>query len=228
MRFTKVARCVIADTIALSALLVIGLVVHLAWHVPFPLTLLQALGLELLVLAYPISVLHYDHDSHKLRDTHDRQVKFELIAFGGLAAGLGLLSFFLFFHRFGLSPAYIDTSNYVYREGTTVVLLTLALCQTLHLIFVRLDAERKFKAASLVANPALLRAWFVSLLVLLNCMYNPLFHSIFGTQRLGLADWLLALLMAAIYFALRQLQRSSREHSHHAVVQLQREVHHHK
>lgn len=224
MKLTKVTRSVLTDVIALVTIFVVGLIVEHAYHIPLPVTFIQLLGLELLVLARPIATLRYDRDKHKVRDTHDRQVIFEIVVFGLISAGLAALNYLFFFARHSLSPAYIDTANPLYLQATTLALLTLAFCQSLHLFFTRADAEKNLSLHYSRKNKKLLQAWAVALFVLLNFVYDPLFHGLFRTRPLDAIDWLSALAMAGIYFGTRLTQRHTREHTRHAVAKLHREL----
>jgi len=224
MKLNKISRAVITDVTALLLVLLIGEMVWLRQHIPLAITALQALGLELLVLALPASRLKYDKDRHKVRDTHDRQVVFEIIISVLIAAGLAYLNYLWFYGRHNLSAAYIDTTSDLYRSATTLVLLTFTMTQTLNLIFIRADAESKLMPSLNLKNKKLVQAWLLSAFVLLNMIYDPLLQAVFKTKSLGFMDWISAAALALVYFGLRLLQRHTREHTRHAVIKLHRET----
>lgn len=223
LRLTKVARAVITDVIALVAILILGAAMSGLHHIPLAITPLQALGLELLVLAYPVAMLRYDPGKHKVRDTHDRQVIFELVAFGLAAAALAYASYLAFFIVHSLSPAYIDTGNPLYREASTVALFTIALCQRIHLAFLRVDADKHFSRKAFLGRH-FLRAWVITAFLLLNFAYDPLFQAVFHTEALSVLGLLTAVFFAGVYFGLKLLQRHSREHTRHTVAELHRQL----
>lgn len=208
--------------------MIISKYVHAIYHIPAAITLIQAFGIEVLLLAWPASRIRFDHDRHKVRDTHNRQVIFEVTLFGLAGAVVAYLNFLLFFARHHLSPVYIDLGYEQYHVAVSLAILTLVLCQTLHLVFVRADAEKELTMKQVFANRQLNQAWALSAFILLNIIYNPIFQFVFNTKPLSLLDWFWALLAAGIYSGLRTVQRYSREHAHHAVVQLHHEVHGHK
>jgi magnesium-transporting ATPase (P-type) len=224
MNLTKITRSVLTDVLALGSVLTVGLVMRSSYHIPLIMSFMQLIGLELLVLVWPIATLRYDHDKHRVRDTHDRQVIFEIVLFGLIAAGLAMLSYLLFFARHSLSPVYIDPSNPLYLQATTVALLTLALCQSIHLFFTRADAEKKLSLHYTRKNKKLLQAWALSLFIVVNFVYDPLFQALFSTKPLSLLDWLSAVALAGLYFGAKLVQRHTREHTRHTVAKLHREL----
>jgi len=223
MKLTKVARAVLTDSLALVVTFALSLIVLNTQHLPLAIRLIQVLGLALL-LSWPVATLRHDTHKHKVRDTHQRQVVFEILAFGLVAASLAYLNYSWFFVRHGLSAAYLDTTSNLYMEATSVTLLTLLLCQTVHLVFVRNDHEKRLSHTFLRGNQELHRAWAVSAFILLNLLYNPLLQVVFKTAGLDFWDWLSALLMASLYTGLKVIQRHSREHTHHAVLKLHHEL----
>lgn len=223
MKLTKVTRAVVADIIALATTFVLSLIFLNGQHLPLGIRFVQLLGLALL-LSWPVATLRHDSHKHKVRETHQAQVLFEIIAFGMVAAALAYLNYSWFFVRHGLSGAYLDITSNLYFQATTVTLLTLALCQTVHLVFVRNDHEKQLSRTFLRGNQELQRAWAASAFILLNLIYNPLLQTVFKTARLDFWDWVSALLMAAAYTGLKVFQRHTREHTRHTIVRLHHEL----
>jgi magnesium-transporting ATPase (P-type) len=217
MHLSKTARSVWTDGVALLAVLIIGLIGFLAYHVPLAITLWQVVVIELLILAYPIKTLQPKNSRKHEQPRH--QAIFEIITFGLLAAAIAYLNYRLFFGREGFSPAYIDTGNPLYAQATTLACLTISLCQLMNLGFIQADTQKHFH----LKQPQL-QALAVSLFALLNIIYNPWLHGLFGTKALGLVDWLTALAAVVLYSGLRLLQRHTRQHTRHAVIKLHHEV----
>lgn len=223
---SRIARCVLTDLSVIVSMLVLGLIISSVWHIPLAMPIILLLAMEVLSQAYPISTLN--HERHKKSERHHRHVKFEIIGFGIWAAIVTYASYLLFFGYHVLSPTYIDTSSSFYAQATTVALITLAFCQALNILFTRADDHEHIGTDFLWKNQKLLRAYGVSLFLLLNAVYNPWFHSLLGTANLGFVEWIAAIFCAGLYVGGRRLQRYTRLHTRHALIKLDRELHKHK
>lgn len=188
--------------------------------------IVMLLAMELLSQAYPISTL--DHERHQKSTRHHKHVKIEIIGYGIWAAIVTYMSYLLFFGYHVMSPTYIDTSSELYAQAGTVALITLALCQGLNILFTRADDHQHIGTEHLWKNQKLLRAYGVSLFLLLNAVYNPLLQSLIGTANIGFVEWIAAIFCAGIYVGGRRLQRYTRLHTRHALINLHRELHKHK
>ena len=129
------------------------------------------------------------------------------------------------FVRHHLSPAYIDTTNPLYLEATTLTYVTLVLCLYVYLLFERADTHEKFFTSYLWSNKKLLGAFGLSLVLIGGIVYTPFLHGYFSTANLGWGEWFSALLAAGAYFAFRLAQRHTRKHTRRAVLKLHHEVH---
>jgi P-type Ca2+ transporter type 2C len=230
----KAARCAMTDNASELIAILISLVGQVAFHVPLAITAIQILAIDVIAQIFPITALGWDKAQANLMLAHPRRLKDhiiqwatvrEFLMFGLLSAGLAYLNFLLFFARRGLSPAYIDTTSGLYSEATILTYLTLVLCQFMNLLMVRSDEHESFFSRYLWSNKKLLIAFGLSLFCIVNIMYNPVIQPYFHAGPLGLLDWLLALAAAAIYLAIRLLQRHTRKHTRSAVIRLHQEVH---
>ena len=197
--------------------LIIGLISRAIYHVPAPLTLLQILGIELLVLLYPASVLSRAPSS---RHSH---LHFDALLFGMIAACIAYGSFLLTFVWHGISPVSIDTAHQLFQQATTVALVGLGLCQLTNLLLVR-SSNRGLLTIGLWHNRQLVRALAVAGFLLLNVSYNPVFQAVFGTAALQPVDWLTIAIGLSLYMGFRRLQHHTHRHSRHVVLELHREI----
>ena len=225
MNLTKIARCVLTDTVALFLALIIGGVAMLIAHVPPAVTLIQVLAVELLAQAFIISALAEDKRPRKPRQAARHQLVAEIIIFGALAAIIAYLNYRLFFVRHDLAPAYIDTTHPLYVQATTLAYVTLVLCQFMNTQFVRSDERKHFFTSYLWRNKKLVRVAGISFVIMLAIIYIPWLQSLFGTEALGVSDWIMALVAAALYSGARSLQRHTRQHTRHEIIKLHRKVH---
>jgi len=85
-------------------------------------------------------------------------------------------------------------------------------------MLVRSDNHEHFFTSYIWSNKKLLIAFGISFFCILNIIYNPWVRPYFHAGSLTLIDWLTALGTAAIYFALRLLQRHTRKHTRTALL----------
>ena len=230
----KILRCSLTTITGKLALVVISIVSFGLWQTAPAINGPQLLAIDIIGLAMPLTALGHDVTRHKLKRQTVTELRHELTAwravggfvgFGGLTAVLAYGNYLLFFARHHLSPAHLDLSLPLYHQATTLTYLTLVLCLYVHLMFERADAHDRLFTDYLLDNEQLLRAFGLSLFLIVNIVYNPWLQSFFSSGALGLVDWLTALLVAALYVVFRLTQRHTRKHTRHAVLKLHREIH---
>lgn len=223
---SRIARCVLTDLSAIVFVVILGLIISSVWHVPMPMPIVFLLAMEVFSQALPVSTLK--HEWHEKSKRHHRHVRLEIVGFGIWAAIATYISFLLYFGYHVISPVYIDTSSELYAQAATVALITLAFCQALNILFTRADDHEHIGTNFLWKNQKLMRAYGISLFLLLNIVYNPVFHTIIGTTNIGFVEWMAAFFCTGIYVGGRRLQRYTRLHTRHALIKLHHELHKHK
>jgi Ca2+-transporting ATPase len=149
----------------------------------------------------------------------------EFAGFGLLSAVLAYGNFLWFFDREGLSASYIDTTNHLYMQATTLTYVTLVLCQFINLLLVRTDNSEPFFTKYLWSNKKLLWAFGISIFCILNLVYNPVVQPYVRTDGLSVIDWLTALLATGVYLLIRLFIRNLPSHSREDIIGLHHEVH---
>jgi Ca2+-transporting ATPase len=197
-------------------------------------TAIQILAIDVIAELFPITALGWDKAGHNLmkdapRKLNDhivnKQAVREFVGYGILSAILAFGNFMFFFVREGLSPTFIDVTSGLYAQATILTYVTLVLCQFMNLMLVRADAHEKFFTSYLWSNKKLLVAFAISFFCIGNIIYNPVIQPYFNAAPLSVIDWLTAVVVAAIYLAIRLAGRHSRKHTRHAVIKLHQEVH---
>jgi Ca2+-transporting ATPase len=225
----KAARCALTDNAGELFTVLLGLAALALFHIAPAITAIQILAIDVVAQILPITALGWDEAQGKLMHEKPRSLRDHIInshaitgfiGFGALAAGLSYGNYLLFFARHHLSAARLDPTLPLYHQATTLTYLTLVLCLYVYLLFERSDAHERFFTSYLWSNTKLLAAFGLSF-VLIGCIiYSSWIQPYFSTGSLGFVDWLTALSCAALYLGFRMLQRHTRKHSRHAVLQL--------
>jgi len=223
----KAARCALTDNAGELLVILISLVGQTVFHVPLAITAIQILAIDVIAQMFPITALGWDSAQHRLMHDQPRRLGdhiinrhavAEFIGFGLLSAGLAYGNFLFFFERRGLSPVHLDNTSTLYFKATILTYVTVVLCQFINLMLVRSDNHEHFFTSYIWSNKKLLIAFGISFFCILNIIYNPWVRPYFHAGSLTLIDWLTALGTAAIYFALRLLQRHTRKHTRTALL----------
>jgi magnesium-transporting ATPase (P-type) len=226
MHVTKVARCVLTDVSTLLLTILLSAFATLHSHIPAALTFIQIVTIELLILAWPVAYFVRDKNAKHQREPLS-VAGMEITVFAVLAASLAYGNYLLFYSRHTIDPAYMDPANPLHAHATTVTLATVALCGLINIKLVSLsDKKHVFRKESL--ENELVKRLLVAVAVLLVIVYFPLSHTVLGTKNLSVGDWLFTLFCAGVYGGFRLLQRQTKLHSRHAVIELHKDVNKHK
>jgi hypothetical protein len=208
-------------TLCISALTILALSVGglALYHLSPAITFVQILALQLLVYV-PIVALSHESTYHNF--PHNKW--HGPLAFGIITGLLGYGNYLFYFSRHMLDPAYIDPALPMHHQATTVALLTVLLCTFAYLLFERADRHKNFFTEHLHSNDKLLQAFGFSLVGFVAIAYLPPLQWLFSTLSLDVADWASAILAVCLYALIRLLQRHTRKHTRHAVLQLHHQV----
>jgi Ca2+-transporting ATPase len=231
----KAARCALTDNAGELLIIMLSLVMNTLLHIPLAITAIQILAIDVIAEMFPITALGWDTaSSDKLMRDKPRRLRDHILNRGSVRefAGFGLLSavlaygnFLWFFDRAGLSASYIDTTNHLYMQATTLTYVTLVLCQFINLLLVRTDNSEPFFTKYLWSNKKLLWAFGISIFCILNLVYNPVVQPYVRTDGLSVIDWLTALLATGVYLLIRLFIRNLPSHSREDIIGLHHEVH---
>lgn len=205
-----------------SAELVVNLVslaAATAFHIPLALTVMQILAIDLVAELFPIAALGRDKPEGDLMKEKPRKLSnhilnkqsvIDLLWCGIIIGGLAFANFLLFYWRQGLSAAHVDQHSLINAQATSLTYLTIVLCQLANILERR--SEHGIFTRYQLHNRLLWTAYGVSLLCVVLIIYSPL-NTYFGSAPLSFADWLFALLAAAIFITIREIERHTRTHS---------------
>jgi len=202
----------------------ISLAAFTIFKVPLSLSVMLILAVDLIAELFPIAALGNDKPEGDLMDDPPRNLKDHILNRDGIFdvvhAGvlMGLLAFgnYLFFYwRRDLSASHIDPSSQIHMAGMAMTYLSIVLIQ-LSNILQRRSRQGLFTRYQF-HNWRLWRAMAFSLLCVILIIYSPL-NTYFHAAPLGVTDWALALLAAAIFIAVREFRLRYRRHTRSAIL----------
>lgn len=210
--FTSNAAELVVNLVSLGA--------FAAFSVPLAMTVMQILAIDMIAELFPIAALGWDQGDGELmkdkpRNTQDHILTpasiLDLLWCGILIGGLAFTNFILFFSRHSLAAAGADKIHpSLYAKATALTYLTIVLCQLLN-ILQRRSRKGLFTRYQL-QNRALAVAMTFSIFCVFNIIYNPLLNVYFGAGPLSITDWAFALGAAALFIAIREVQRYANTH----------------
>jgi Ca2+-transporting ATPase len=190
------------------------------FDVPLALTVMQILAIDMIAELFPIAALGWDQADGELMHDKPRSPKahiltptsiLDLLWCGALIGGFAFCNFAFYFSRMGVSAVgAMQNHPLLYAKATTLTYLTIVLCQLLNIL------QRRSRGGLFTRyqlhNRALAIALSVSILCVLNIMYNPLLNHYFGAAPLSAVDWLFAVGAAGLFILIRELQRHANTH----------------
>jgi len=125
---------------------------------------------------------------------------------GILMGGLAYLNFVILFFREGSSLTNVASDNLLYMRGTTLTYITIVLVQWMNILSRRAGNDNVI-SPYLFSNRKLWICYGISLLFLLNIVYNPYIQPFLYTASMTLTDWLLAVAAALVYLFIREMYK---------------------
>jgi Ca2+-transporting ATPase len=209
----------------------VGLAAATLFHVPLALSVMEILAIDLIAELFPIAALGWDpadgevmHEPPRNPKDHilNRRAILDLLWCGLLIGGFAFLNYLWFFHRHGISAAHLATTSDAHMQATAITYLTIVVCQLAN-IMQRRSRNGLFTRYQF-HNRQLWFALGLSLFCVLNIIYNPWIAPYFQAGPLSIVDWLYALAAAALFIAVREFQRYTKQHSREAVLALRAET----
>jgi Ca2+-transporting ATPase len=189
----------------------LGLALVATLKIPPAITAIEILAIDLIAELFPIAALGWDQPTSSLmhetpRSPRDHILNLSalknLLFTGFVMGGLAYFNFIIFVVRHGLSPAHLSRTTTLYASATTLTYVTICMCQFVNILILR--TQERTLTRYIFSNRNLWIAFGISFFCILNIVYNPLIHKIFGTYYLGIVDWLYILAAMSIYFSIRE------------------------
>lgn len=222
----KAARCALTDNMGELITILISLAATALWGIPAAITAIQILAIDVVAEMFPITALGWDPAVGKLMREHPRKLDdhimnrktiTEFIIFGLLAASLSYANYLFYFVRHHISPEHLSTHAVPYMQATILTYVTIVFCQFMNLLLVRTQGQPLW-SSYLWSNKKLLAAFALSLVLILNIVYNPIVQPYFGSGSLTASDWLTAIAAAALYTLFRLFHIHAKATSRKALI----------
>ncbi len=188
------------------------------FRIPLPLTIIQILAVDLGTDMLPALALGAEKPDPGVmrrppRTRHERLLSWGLIAraylfLGVLEAAAAMAVFFFVLDaagwHYGVS---LDRSAPLYLQATSACLATIVVMQMMNVILCR-HPSRSSLSVGLFDNRYILLALAAELGVILFIIYTPAGNWLFGTAPVGADVWLLAVVGAALMWALEEIRKA--------------------
>lgn len=179
---------------------------------PLAINVLQILAIDLLAELFPIAALGWDKEEGENMKQPPRDPKAhilnrrtitDLLWCGLVIGGLAIVNYLLFFSRHDVSPNAAPEA--LVFQATTITYITIVICQLVNIIQRR--SVHGFFSRYQFSNKYFWMAVALSLSIVLSIAYVPLVSTFFKSGPIGLVDWLYVIGAAAVFLAIREIQR---------------------
>lgn len=199
---------------------IISLGAFILFQVPFALSVMQLLAIDMIAELFPIAALGWDKADknvmkEKPRDPHNhilnKSAIIDLLWSGLLIGGIAFANFLLFFGRHGVPATGANlTDPELYIQATAMTYLTIVICQLLNILQRR--SQNGLFTKYQLHNRLLWTAIGFSLTFVIAIIYSPVLQPYFGTGSVSFIDWLFVLLGAGIFVGAQELKRYANKH----------------
>jgi len=182
--------------------------------IPLAINVLQILAVDLLAELFPIAALGWDKEEGETMKQPPRDPKqhilngrsiADLLWCGLIIGGLSIINYLLFFGRAGVDAASTHLPTAILYSATTMTYVTIVICQLVNIVQRR--SVHGFFSKYQFSNHTFWLSIGLSLGIILSISYVPAVASFFKSGPLSGLDWLFVIGAAAIFLAIRELQR---------------------
>ncbi|MDK9713855.1 MAG: cation-transporting P-type ATPase [Sulfuritalea sp.] len=188
------------------------------FRIPLPLTIIQILAVDLGTDMLPALALGAEKPDPGVmqrlpRARHERLLSWSLLAraylfLGVLEAAAAMAVFFVVLNAAGWTwGVNLDRTDPLYLQATSACLATIVVMQMMNVVLCRHPSKSAF-ALGLFGNRYILMGLAAELAVILFIIYTPPGQWLFGTAAIGAEVWLLALVGAALMWALEEMRKA--------------------
>lgn len=208
---SKATLSALSSNFAELSIVLISLGAVSMYGIPTAITAVQILAIDLIAELFPIAALAWDKPSKSLMSEKPRDLRDHIfnwhalrdLVFTGLVMGiLAYVNYIFFAGRHGIDAHSFVKDSTLYASATTLTYVTICVFQYVN-VLIRRSPDRTL-SSYLFSNKKLWIAIGISFFCVLNIVYNPFIHDVFGTYYLGYIDWLFILGSTIVYFLIRE------------------------
>jgi Ca2+-transporting ATPase len=195
---------------------IFSLIGTIVFGLPMAILAIQILAIDLVGEMLPLTFLTWDPAHPKImeeapRNPHihivNKKSLFDLLWSGALMGLVGYANFVLLYLRENVPLHNVDFTDPFYMRATALTYVSIVLTQWLNIFSRHAGLSESVFSSYAFANKRLLIGYGISLVLILNIVYNPFIAQYLHTKPLTLADWGFALLGACVYLSAREIRK---------------------
>jgi P-type Ca2+ transporter type 2C len=180
---------------------------------PLAILAVQILAIDLIGEMLPLTFLTWDPPISKIMTEPPRnpnqhilneKTLFNIAWCGFIMGALSYFNFLFLFAREGVSVTGISSDNPLYMRATILTFVTIVFCQWTNILSRRAGDTESVFTSYLWSNKRLLLSYGLSLLFMLNIVYNPYVAPFLYAAPMKIMDWIYAIIAAIIYLLIRE------------------------
>lgn len=181
---------------------------------PLAITVMLIIAIDLIAELFPMVALGWDQAEGEVMTEKPRDPKHHILDrrniilvswVGSLIGVLSIANFYFFFWRNGINPEGLANGTSSALQASTLVYVTIMVCQLVNILYMR--SSRGLFTRYQLHNKKLFFAYLLSLVCILNIIYNPWLQPYFRSASLSVMDWATAVGAAVIFLGLREFVR---------------------
>ena len=181
---------------------------------PLMITVMLIIAIDLIAELFPMVALGWDKAEGSVMTEPPRSPKDHILNrrniilvswVGGLIGVLSVANFYFFFYRTGISPEGLGNGTTAAMQASTLVYVTIMVCQLVNILYMR--SSRGLFTTYQFHNKKLFFAYLLSIICILNIVYNPWLQPYFRSASLNVSDWATAIGAGIIFIACREFVR---------------------
>lgn len=200
--------------------------IHL-FGAPLAILAVQILAIDLVGEMLPLTFLTWDAPRAEImssppRDPGDHIINrnkiIDLVWSGFVMGALAYMNFLFLFFREGVSPLQIAAADPLYLRATTLTYVSIVFIQWVNILSRRAGNWDHMFTSYLWSNKRLWLGYGISLILILNIVYNPYISQFLYTGPLGLTDWAYVVLAGLAYLTYNEVWKYFRRQRRKALA----------
>ncbi|MFH0838070.1 MAG: cation-transporting P-type ATPase [Patescibacteria group bacterium] len=186
------------------------------FNTPVAIIGVQILAIDLVGEMLPLTFLTWDPAQSKImseapRNPNDhiitRRTLFDVTWAGFLMGALAFINFMFVFYRAKVSPIGIEATSLLYMRATTLTYVSIVFAQWMNIMSRRAGDHTSVLSSYVWSNKRLMLGFLISIILILNIVYNPYISPFLYTAPMTLSDWMWAVIASLVYLLIREFYK---------------------